>query len=83
MQIRYKGMFAEVQIPAFGLTAKRNEVLTVTEDAARGLLDQPDNYEPVDAAAKALLKVIEKEHEAATEPDQPIFDAVSGVGGVQ
>lgn len=83
MQIRYKGMFSEVQVPRFGLTFKSGEALTVAEDAARSLLEQEDNYEPVDAPAKAVLKDIVKAREERDEPDKPIFDAVAGVGGVQ
>lgn len=82
MQIRYRGMFAEIEIPAFGLVAKRDEVLTVTEDAARSLLAQGDNYEPVDADAKKVLKAIEKEVADRDVPDQVIETAVNGVGGV-
>jgi len=80
MQIRYKGMFAEVQVPAFRLVAKRNETLTVTEEAARSLLEQPDNYEPVDAEAKKLLKLLEREREERDVPDQPIFELVEATG---
>jgi len=80
MQIRYKGMFAAVEVPAAGLTFTRGETVTVSEDVARSLLDQTDNFEPVDAAAKALLKVIEKEREANDAPDQTIFDGVEAVG---
>jgi len=83
MQIRYKGMFSEIEIPAFRLVAKKGDTLTVTEEAARSLLEQPDNYEPVDAEAKAVLKALIKEREERDVPDQPIFDAVAGVGGVQ
>lgn len=83
MQIRYKGMFSEIEIPAFRLVAKKGDTLTVTEEAARSLLDQPDNYEPVDAEAKAVLKALIKEREERDVPDQPIVDAVAGVGGVR
>lgn len=56
------------------------------EADARRLLEQEDNYEPVDASAKNLLKLMVKEREAReklSQPDQPILEAVAGVGGVQ
>lgn len=82
MQIRYVGMFPEIEIPAWRLMAKRNETLTVSEDAARSLLEQAANFEPVDAEAKKLLKAIEKEAEERDVPDQPIVDSVEAVGRV-
>lgn len=64
----------------------RGEIATILGDPAeveadaRGLLEQEANYEPADAAAKALLKQMAKEREERDVPDKPILDAVEGVG---
>jgi len=64
-------------------TIYQGEVATIVEGDPRGLLEQEDNFEPVDAAAKSVRKQIEEDRKKAAAPDQPIFDAVTGVGGVQ
>lgn len=48
--VTYVGPFDEVTVPAAGVTCRNGEPVEVDADLAAGLLEQPDNWQPAQAA---------------------------------
>lgn len=48
-RIKYVGPHDGVEVPSLGLTFTRGEPVEVDADAAKSLLDQPDNYKSAGA----------------------------------
>jgi ATP phosphoribosyltransferase len=57
MEIRYIGAYDEVEVPALGIIVERGVPVTVDDGSAIRLLDQAENWAPVDPAAYQALLV--------------------------
>lgn len=69
MKVKYVGPYDEVDIAAAGLSCKQGETVEVDDELGESLLEQEDNWEPVDKAAKDAAKTL-KQQEAAEFNDQ-------------
>lgn len=70
MKVKYVGPFDEVEIPTLGAAVKREaELDDVPPAVAAGLLEQPDNFEPADDEASALLARLEADRESDEDTD--------------
>jgi hypothetical protein len=60
-----------LDVPLLRTVVEAEQVIDVSEDHARVLLQQPDNYAPADKAAKTLAADLagEQEADAAGTPD--------------
>lgn len=74
--------FGALDVPLLRTVVEAGEVITVTEDQARALLLQPDNYEPADRPAKALAAALraEQDPDAADSHDGQEQDAEAEAG---
>lgn len=54
-----------LDVPLLRAVLESDEIVTVTEDQARALLQQPDNFEPADRPAKSLDADLRAEQDAA------------------
>ena len=61
--IRYVGPIDTVRVPLIGREVSHGDELEVTDDEARRLLEQPDNFAPVGDALDAMT-VAELKHVA-------------------
>lgn len=66
-----------LDVPLLRRIVEADEIVDVTEDQARVLLLQPDNYQPTDKAAKTLAADLtaQQDPDAATSPDGTNEDA--------
>jgi hypothetical protein len=66
-----------LDVPLLHTIVEADQTFDVSEDQARVLLQQPDNYAPVDKAAKTLAAALadEQEADAAESHDGPEQDA--------
>lgn len=66
-----------LDVPLLRRIVEAEEIIDVTEDQARVLLQQPDNYQPTDKAAKTLAADLtaQQEPDGATSHDGSNEDA--------
>lgn len=83
MKIKNVSPFGALDVPLLRTVIEPGQVLDVTEDQARALLLQPDNYEPADKPAKALAAALaaEQDTDGADTPDGQEQDAQAPAGG--
>lgn len=75
----------DLDVPLLRRVIETGEVFEVTEDQARVLLLQPDNYQPADKAAKTLAAALADEQdtdgaESRDGNDEDAGDQASGEG---
>ena len=72
----------DLDVPLLRTVIEAGETVTVTEDQARVLLLQPDNYEPADRPAKAIAADLraEQELDGADAHDGQEQDAQAAAG---
>jgi hypothetical protein len=64
-KIKNVSPLGDLDVPLLRAVIDAGETVTVTEDQARVLLLQPDNYEPADRAAKAIAADLRAEQDPA------------------
>jgi hypothetical protein len=72
-----------LDVPLLRRIVEADEIIDVTEDQAKVLLLQPDNYQPTDKAAKTLAADLtaQQEPDGATSHDGSNEDADAPAGG--
>ncbi|MGM9473186.1 hypothetical protein ACS5PJ_14425 [Pseudarthrobacter sp. YS3] len=72
-----------LDVPLLRRVVEADEIIDVTEDQARVLLLQPDNYQPTDKAAKTLAADLTAQHDdaGAESRDGDNEDAGTPAGG--
>lgn len=71
-----------LDVPLLRRVVEAEEIVDVTEDQARVLLLQADNYQPTDKAAKAIAADLaaEQDTDGADAPDGQETDAQAAAG---
>ena len=83
MKIKNVSPLGALDVPLLRTVVEAGQVIDVTEDQARALLLQPDNYEPADRPAKSLAADLRAAQDAdgADSPDGQEQDAQAPAGG--
>lgn len=64
-KIKNVSPFGDLDVPLLGRVIAAGESVEVTDEQAEVLLQQPDNYQPVGAAAKEIKKEVTSDDDAA------------------
>ncbi|WP_159702476.1 hypothetical protein [Arthrobacter sp. 18067] len=87
MKLKNISPLGALDVPLLRTVVEAEEVITVTDDQARVLLLQPDNFEPADRPAKSIAADLRAEQDAdgpeAPDGEEQDAGAEAGAGDTE